>query len=344
MVTMKKQLVLLSLALGLGAAFAQNPVDPYMGDWKGTVSLGAQKQDVVVAMIPLGSGHYEAKIMSTFDRRVPVLFDLRGLIRGDDFKFADAIPFEVNRIVDVTSQGVIVSASLWAGKVKTGSVSGAIAGKLEGQFHLTQFQRTSPTMGAEPPTGAVVLFDGQNLDAWQSHDGRSPAQWKIVNDAVQVGGGDIMTKQKFGAVKLHLEFRTPYMPTASGQGRGNSGVYLLGHYELQVLDSYGLEGADNECGGIYQVSRPAVNACFPPLQWQTYDITFHPAQFDASGSKTADARITVVQNGLTIQDNVKLPHPTGGALDSNEKPPGPLLLQDHGNPVQYRNIWLQNLD
>ena len=161
---------------------------------------------------------------------------------------------------------------------------------------------------------------------------------------MQVNGGDIMTKEKFKDVKFHIEFRTPYMPTASGQGRGNSGVYPQGRYEIQVLDSYGLEGADNECGGIYTVARPAVNMCLPPLEWQAYDVVFKVARFDAAGKKTANARITVQHNGVTIHDDIELPHPTGGALSENENEPGPLLLQDHGNPVHYRNIWIQKLD
>ena len=110
---------------------------------------------------------------------------------------------------------------------------------------------------------------------------------------------------------------------------------------MQVLDSYGLDGRDNECGGLYRIGAPSVNMCLPPLQWQTYDITFHAPVFDAAGKKTAKARITVVHNGVTIQDQVELPGITGGSIDKNEADPGPLKLQDHGNPVQFRNIWIQ---
>jgi hypothetical protein len=337
-------LTLLTVA-GLGRALAQDPVDPYMGDWKGTLKTGGEEQAIVVALIPSGGGKYEAKVLATFEQRVPVLHHLKGSFRNGEFKFMDAIPFDVSRIVGTTDNGVVLGASLWAGKSEDGTLAGRIAGRTQGEFKLSPFKRTSPTLGAKPPTGALVLFDGRSLEAWRPRDPKArEVKWKLVEgDAMQVNGGDIMTKEVFADHRIHLEFRTPYMPTAGGQGRGNSGVYPQGRYEVQVLDSYGLEGADNECGGIYTVARPAVNMCFPPLQWQTYDITFRAAKFDATGKKTANARITLVHNGVTVQDNVEL-RMTGGALDDREIQPGPLLLQDHSNPVQYRNIWVENLN
>jgi hypothetical protein len=167
-------------------------------------------------------------------------------------------------------------------------------------------------------------------------------KWRLVDGAMEIkpGSGSIATKRKFKDFKLHVEFRTPFMPEARGQGRGNSGVYLQNRYEIQVLDSYGLEGADNECGGIYKVGGPMVNMCLPPMQWQTYDITFQAPRFGSGGSKEADAVVTVVHNGVTIHDQRRLPGPTGGALDNNISEPGGIYLQDHGNLVQFRNIWL----
>jgi hypothetical protein len=152
-----------------------------------------------------------------------------------------------------------------------------------------------------------------------------------------------LTKQKFTDFRLHIEFRTPFMPEARGQARGNSGVYLQGRYEVQVLDSYGLTGEDNECGGIYKVSAPRVNMCAPPGQWQSYDITFQAPRFDPNGTKARDAVLTVVHNGIVIHDGLAIPVVTGGAVDEDVKSPGGLLLQDHGNLVQYRNIWLVDL-
>jgi hypothetical protein len=321
-------------------------VDPYMGDWKGTLKLGDGPEEVVfVNLIPLGSGKYEAKFLSSLEKRVPVMSHLRAQFQKDQFKALDAVSLDASRAIATTDRGVVFGISLWAGKFEGGTLTGDIAGKTRGAFKLSPFKRTSPALGAKPPEGALVLFDGRNLDAWQNRDGKGPAKWKLVEgDAMQVNGGDMMTRESFKDMKLHLEFRTPYMPTASGQGRGNSGVYPQGRYEIQVLDSYGLEGADNECGGVYTVARPLVNMCLPPLEWQSYDITFRAARFDAAGAKTANARLTLVHNGVVVQDNLEIPKVTGGALSSKENEAGPLVLQDHGNPVQYRNIWIQKLD
>ncbi|MEN6577855.1 MAG: DUF1080 domain-containing protein [Phycisphaerales bacterium] len=217
---------------------------------------------------------------------------------------------------------------------------------------LTQWQIAGPYQ--EAGRGAEAIFDvafapenapGSKV-SWKWINANDPdndrVKWPIADGAMEIkaGSGNIVTKDKFTDFRLHIEFRTPFMPEARGQGRGNSGVYLQGRYEIQVLDSYGLEGLDNECGGIYKVGAPMVNMCLPPLQWQTYDITFQAPRFDGSGNKTEDAVVTVVHNGVTIHDRRKLPGPTGGAMDDNVSEPGGIYLQDHGNPVQFRNIWL----
>ncbi len=166
------------------------------------------------------------------------------------------------------------------------------------------------------------------------------APWKLADGVMEVRGGNIATRRPFKDFSLHLEFRLPFMPTARGQGRANSGVYLHDQYEIQILDSYGLEGLDNEYGGIYQIARPLVNMCAPPLQWQTYDIDFAAARFDAEGKKVRNAVLTLRHNGVTIHNKLEIPRPTGGALRSDEQAPGGIYLQDHGNPVQFRNIWI----
>lgn len=221
----------------------------------------------------------------------------------------------------------------WAGGDSYGSIA---------DLKLLKPEDKNDMPSVPAPSGAVVLFDGKNLDGWLKRDGKSPASWKLVEGgAMQVAGGDVITKQKFdGSFKLHVEFRVPYMPKASGQGRGNSGVYVQGRYEVQVLDSYGLKSKDNDCGGIYGVATPLVNACKAPTVWQTYDIEFTSPVCE-NGKKTAPAVITVYHNGTKIHDAVKITKDnTTAGLGGDVCAPGPILLQDHGNPVQYRNIWL----
>lgn len=147
------------------------------------------------------------------------------------------------------------------------------------------------------------------------------------------------TKQAFASFTLHMEFRTPFMPYARGQGRGNSGLYLQDRYELQILDSFGLKGLNNECGGFYTQRDPDINMCFPPLAWQTYDIDFQAAQFDAADKKVKNAVVTVRHNGVVVHQAFELPGPTP-AGKAETKQPGPLQLQNHGNPVNFRNIWV----
>ena len=208
---------------------------------------------------------------------------------------------------------------------------------------LAQAMRVSPTLGEKPPAGAVVLMaygEGKpsSLEEWTN------VAWKPMPDgSVLIGKGDNKTKREFGDIRLHLEFMTPYMPDKGGQGRGNSGVYIQDRYEIQVLDSFGLESKDNECGGIYKVAVPKVNASLPPGRWQTYDITFTAPRFDANGRKTANARVTVIHNGAVIHRDQKMPGPTGGARSKAEVAVAPLRLQDHGNPVRFRNVWVVEL-
>jgi len=217
---------------------------------------------------------------------------------------------------------------------------------------LNKAEDAKDTPSVPAPSGATVLFDGKSLDGWTKRDGKSAAHWKILDGGIlQVEkGGDIITKQKFdGKFKLHLEFRVPYMPKASGQGRGNSGVYLQGRFEVQILDSYGLKSKDNDCGGIYSVATPLVNACKAPTVWQSYDILFKSPGCEG-GKVSSPGVITVHQNGVLIHDKVRLARKKGdkeeivtnttAGLGGDPCAAGPILLQDHGNPVQYRNVWL----
>ena len=197
---------------------------------------------------------------------------------------------------------------------------------------------------ARPPRDAKVLFNGKDLTGWTSLSGK-PAEWEVRDGYLEVvpGQGDIMTREKFGSdFKLHVEFWLPLMPDAHDQARANSGVYLQGRYEIQVLDSYHNDTyANGACGALYGIIAPSKNASKPPEEWQTYDITFHAPRVDDQGKVTAKGHVTVVQNGETIIDHGAFDHTTGGALDEKIGEPGPIRLQDHGCKVRYRNLWFQ---
>lgn len=222
--------------------------------------------------------------------------------------------FKKDDVVSTIKDGVI---SVEAGGVKLGELKRVI--------------RKSSTLGAKPPEGATVLFDGKNADEWEGGK---------VEGGLLVQG--TTSKKKFGSHKIHIEFLLPYMPEDRGQGRGNSGIYVQGRYEVQMLDSFGLAGKNNECGGLYSVRDCDLNMCFPPLSWQTYDIDYTAARFDSAGKLTANPRITVLHNSVVIHKDVELPgeRSTTAAPSKPGPEPGPIHLQDHGNPLRYRNIWV----
>jgi hypothetical protein len=200
----------------------------------------------------------------------------------------------------------------------------------------------------QPPSDAIVLFDGQDLSQWLTSKGE-PAKWKVENGYFEVvpKTGDVETKQAFGDCQLHVEWAAPDPPRGQDQDRGNSGVYLMGLYEVQVLDSYNNETyADGQAAAVYGQYPPLVNAARPPGQWQTYDIIFHGPRFDKDGKVLRPARVTVLHNGVLVQDNVELTGPTA----HRQRPPYqvhpeqlPLMLQEHGHPVRFRNIWVREL-
>ena len=286
----------------------------YQGEYVGTVKSENGDVKIGLQVIALGKGKFQAV---GYEGGLPG----EGWKRGDKSKTAEgelkdgAIKFASDEADAVVSKG----------EVKILGKEGKEAGTLK------KVERKSPSLGAKPPEGAVVLFDGKSADAFDK--GR-------VEEGLLVQG--CTSKQKFGSHKLHLEFRTPYQPDDRGQGRGNSGLYLQGRYEVQMLDSFGLEGKENECGGIYSVSKPDVNMCLPPLSWQTYDVEYTAGEFSADGKVVKNPRVTVTHNGVVIHQDRELPgeRNTTAAPTKAGPEPGPVYLQDHGNPVRYRNIWV----
>jgi hypothetical protein len=281
-------------------------------------------QGEYVGEVP-NEGKFGVQIVAEGDGKF-TMRSLRGGLPGDGWDGQEQYRFTAK-----TDHG----KTTFEGESAKGTITaGTITATLEGgeTATLKRVVRHSPTEGAKPPAGAVVLFDGKSADAWD--------HGKVENGllSVMVPNGQT-SKQKFGDCTLHVEFILPFMPRARGQARGNSGVYLQGRYEVQVLDSFGLEGKNNECGAIYELSAPRVNMCYPPLQWQTYDIDYTAARYQG-GRKASDARITVRHNGVLVQDGVELKHDTRAAVEKEGPAKGPIHLQNHGNPVYYRNIWV----
>ncbi len=486
---------------------AGTAVDPFMGDWRGTLEIGDEKLPLVAQVIALGGNEYGAQFFAEFDKRQTPYVVMPGQVLE-----------QILLLEGISAEGPY-QGHKWSGAVKAGSSTGTLRGEKSGKFKLKRANRVSPTLGRPAPEGAVVLFDGTNLDKWEhlpglnglvnfaklldgdhaaayarssiwsaseqkailelgSDDGvkawlngtvvhannaargaaagqdrvdvvlnpgwnqlllkitqggggwgaiarlantdgsllqnfgernpdnpeqtnfreameandgflslweYSPAyreegkegsdlfdiafapetdmesvawtpvrleppdpspKWRLVDGAMEVvpGSRSLMVKEEFGDIELHIEFRSPFMPDKRGQARGNSGVYVHGRYEVQVLDSYGLEGKDNECGGIYKAGAPLVNMCAPPMQWQTYDITLRAPSFNEAGEKIANARISVTHNGVKIHDDLELSGPTPGGVSSVETGRGGLMLQDHSDLVQFRNIWIREMN
>jgi len=191
----------------------------------------------------------------------------------------------------------------------------------------------------------IILFDGTNLDKWESING-GPAEWDVHDGILTIipGKDSIITKEKFEDALIHVEFMCPGDPEAVEQDRSNSGVYVQGCYEIQVLDSYGiLPVKKRDCGSIYSIHAPLENACTPPGTWQTYDIVFRAAQFDEEGNVTDRARLTVFQNGIVIHNNLSI-RTTAGGLSREIPKEGPLYLQDNGCVAHFRNIWIAKLE
>ncbi len=205
---------------------------------------------------------------------------------------------------------------------------------------------TPAANGTSAPSDAIVLFDGKNLLAWKAKDGSGEAQWKVKDNAFTVGKGDISTKKEFGDFQLHLEWSAPDEVKGTSQGRGNSGIFLQDRYEVQILDNYNNRTyANGQAGSVYKQHRPLVNAMRKPTEWNVYDIIYTAPRFKEDGSLFTPARVTLLHNGVLVQNNVDLKGPTEyiGLPEYKAHGKAPISLQDHGNPVQYRNIWIREL-
>lgn len=252
-----------------------------------------------------GQGKYAAQVVAKANGKFEV-YILEGGLPGAGWdgkskvKIAGATKVDVVKFADKTWEGTIADGYLTA--------------KGPAEIKLQRIQRLSPTLGAKPPEGATVLFDGTTPEHWSGG--------RIVGDSYLFCG--VNSKKGFAAGTYHFEFRSPYQPKNGGQGRGNSGVYILGK-EIQVLDSFGLKGENNECGAFYSEKAPAVNMCLPPLTWQTYDVEIKP---DGKGKLVAK----VLHNGVVVHEAFPI-------ANDNAKPAS-INLQNHGDAVVYRNIWV----
>lgn len=269
-------------------------------------------------------GNWGAQVVATGERSLRVQL-LKGGLPGDGFQGKEPEKkVDCTLIEDATE--CTASSDSFEIALKPGSLEVWNKEKKARLGVLAKIVRESNTLGRMPPSRAVILYSSREnnfVGATASEAG------------LGVGG---TSKDLMQDHRLHIEFCIPFQPMDVGQARGNSGVYVQGRYEVQILDSFGLKGEDNECGGIYQIAKPRINMCYPPLTWQTYDIDFVQAKYDGTGSKTKNAKIRIEHNGVLIHDWQELKNHTPGNM--NESPgPGPLYLQDHGNSVIFRNVW-----
>jgi hypothetical protein len=291
----------------------------FQGEYVGEIGPEGERQGFGLQVIAIGNGQFRV-----------VAFN--GGLPGEDWTGVDHEAIDVIGEYDEAKNAVEfwgyekANAILKDGVATISTSDDILLGELR------KVVRESETLGLEPPEGAAVLFDGTDVENWKNG--------QMTDDGLLKQG--TTSKPVYGDHQLHIEFQLPFMPNAKGQGRGNSGLYIQGRYEIQMLDSFGLEGKQNECGGIYSIKAPDLNMCFPPSSWQTYDVEFTAARFNAEGEQSEPARISVKHNGILIHDDVELParKTTAAPVDFGPKP-GPVYLQNHGNEVRYRNIWVK---
>ena len=335
--------VVLLVAASLAHGDAGAHEYPFMGDWQG----GWSQQDrvyppkIAAQIIPCADGAYQIRLFTELRKKAPEYVVIKAKPNGDRLDF---------------QQGP------WSGTIQGDRFTGrgSLRGS-EGSFEMKRAFYESPRLLVKPPQGALALFDGSSFDEWEMlrRGGKTgPVTWKIDAGAMRIVpelgnhkiGASVGTRQTFRDFHLHIEFRLPLLPENTDQKRANSGVIIeeYAFYEVQVLDSYGLPGYYDECGAIYQIAPPKVNMCAMPLQWQSYDIIYHAPRFDRAGNLAGRPRITINHNGELIHKDLDLPYPENAVKSRRQRPdsrkPGRIKLQDHGYPIEYRNIWIVDLD
>ena len=308
--------VILAGVLLLGASAAT--ADPFMGEYTGTFFADSQTQMPAYA-----------SVVAEDTNKWRIVIDAAGPGGGKAW-----IELYGNLAGQRVHIGYPSGGYEWRGGIQDGHLS--VRSAYGQHFELDKVVRKSPNEGLKPPAGAIVLLPYKkdtkpDMSAWTNQN------WKALDSgAMQVNKGTNATKERFGDIKhFHIEFKLPLEPRNHGQGRANSGVYFCGTYEVQVLDSFGLVHTSGDCGGLYNLKRADFNASLPPETWQTYDIEFRAPRLNSDGSVAEHARITVRHNGARIHNNVEIPRP-----EDQVRATGPIQLQDHGHPIQYRNIWL----
>ena len=294
-------------------------VGDYVGRWNDEVDIDPK---VAAQVIGLGDDQYRVRVVAKLDMRTPKQLDV---------------------VVEANDGVLAIEAGNFYGEIRDGVFQGGRGKKAK--FEMKKVVRLSPTLGLSAPPNAEILYDGSGMDAWEE-----PKNWMEIPDNVMMvtpKGNTLSTKKHYKDVRLHLEFRLSQMPKSRGQGRSNSGLFLSPSYEVQILDSYGLDGVYDECGALYKVAAPFVNATAPPLQWQTYDVIYRAPRFDLQGRLEKNPTMTVSHNGVLIHHETDL----GWRTQYREKErmiphassAGPIQLQGHGNYVQFRNMWLLDL-
>ncbi len=318
----------------------------WVGDWTLDKDAGGGKQTAKV--VSLGNGDYLGSFTAydgSEQQNETFKFNIRGTADTDG-----NVHFETT-----ISLGGRLGTFEWKAVIKDGKFTGRYTNNKNytGRFSLDREEKKVDALGMKPLPGAVVLFDGKNFDHWRRLDNET-ISWEIVDGTMRINPstkikGEIIkshlvSKQTFKSAQIHLEYRTPFLPKARDQERGQSGVFLNGCYEIQILDSFGVDASDEVAGAIFKRKAPTQNVSLPPREWQAMDITYIGPKFDENGKIKTAGEITLVHNDVMVLDQIRMQEPTDGAIRKPSSEPSGLILQDAGHCVEFRNIWLVVLE